>query len=382
MKVLTLIHGFHPVTGGAETAALEVASRAAAAGIEVVVVTAGAKGLPRRESIAGVPVFRSPMPPRSLGPMDPGAMLLFALGAVPMVHRLAREADVLHAHFTIPAGLMAWALSCLRRRPYLVTLHGSDVPGYHHERPHAGLYALTRPLARRVWRGADRVVAVSEELRQFVAAMEGSLPIEVVPNGVDTHRFAPPPDEAREPGRILLVGRLIRLKGHSVFLRALARVHRCWDGPLRAEIIGDGPELEDLRREAAALGVSDRVDFLGFVPHESLPALYARVSLFVMPSLGEALPMAILEAMASGLPVVASRVGGIPDVLPESGALYVPPGDEEALARAILAVLSEPGKARAMGRENRERAAGFHWDVIAMRYVRMYEEIRERARGR
>jgi glycosyltransferase involved in cell wall biosynthesis len=373
LRVLTVIHGFHPLRGGAETAALEIASRVAVAGFVPVVLTAGFGRAPREEWIRGIRVVRAPVPSRRPGPAGPASMLAFAASAFPAARRLAGASDIVHAHFTIPAGLLALLLRRTGKRPYLVTLPGSDVPGYS-ERPYSRLYGLTRPLVRAVWRGASQIVAVSEDLKRSALRIDPGASVEVIPSGVDAKRFAPPPDGERTAGRILLVGRLMRLKGQSVFLRALARVRKQWDGHLLAQIVGGGSDLENLRETSSRLGLSDIVEMPGFVGDEGLPGRYAQAALFVMPSLNDAAPLAILEAMASGLPVVASAVGGIPEALPAGGALLVPPGDEEALAGAILQLLSDPARAAAMGRENRTAATRYDWDVIAGRYGRLYEQ--------
>jgi len=374
VKVLAIIHGFHPLRGGAETAALEIASRARREGVETVVLTARMGGLPRDDEVRGVRVIRTRIPPRRLGPAGPGAMLAFAASALPRAHRLAGEADLVHAHFTLPAGLIALIARRTQGRPYLVSLPGSDVPGYS-LRPFSRLYGSTVPLVRRVWRGASRVVAVSEDLRRYALRVDPAARIEIIPSGVESARDGSTGEERREPGRILLVGRLIPLKGQAVFLRALARVRERYRGSLSAEIVGAGPDLERLRAEAARLGLSQVVSIPGFLSDEALATQYARASLFVMPSLNDAGPLAVLEAMAAGLPVVASAVGGIPEMVGRAGGLLVPPGDEQVLADAILAVLSDPARAAEMARTSRETALEFDWDAIARRYVSMYREV-------
>jgi len=218
-------------------------------------------------------------------------------------------------------------------------------------------------------------VAVSEDLRRHALRIDPAARIEVIPSGVDVARYASAGGAGRESGKILLVGRLIPLKGQAVFLRALARVRERHRGPLSAEIVGAGPDLEHLRSEAARLGLSEVVSIPGFVPDEALTARYARASLFVMPSLNDAGPLAVLEAMAAGLPVVASAVGGITEMVGRAGGILVPRGEEQALAGAIIDVLSNPVRAAAMAQSSREAALAFDWDTIARRYVGMYREV-------
>ena len=325
-------------------------------------------------------VVRALVPPRPAGPAGPGALLAFAASALPNALGLAREVDVVHAHFTLPAGLIAWVLRSARGRPFLVTLPGSDVPGYS-ARPFSRLYSMSTPLVRAIWRRAARVVAVSDDLRQAAFRLEPTARFDVIPSGVDTRRFAPPAGVRREPGRILLVGRLIGLKGQAVFLRSLARVRKRWGGPLSVEIVGGGPDQEQLRGLASELGVSDVVHIHGFVPDEELTAHYARASLFVLPSVNDAAPLAILEAMASGLPVVASAVGGIPEVLAGNEKVLFPAGDESALAEAIVRMISDPSLSDSIGMRNRERALAFDWDRIARRYLDLYREVAAQAKS-
>jgi len=127
------------------------------------------------------------------------------------------------------------------------------------------------------------------------------------------------------------------------------------EADLRVEVAGGGPCLEDLKRLVVELGIAERVTFLGEV--RDVPAVLARARLFVLPSRSEGIPLTVLEAMARGLPVVATRVGGLPEVVVEGKTGYlVPPADPAALAEAILTVWRDPGGGRAMGRTGRQRA--------------------------
>lgn len=374
MRILTIVHGFHPLRGGAETAALEIAVRTAGAGAVQTVLTAGLACAPGEETVRGVRILRAPMPPRGKGPTGPGAMLAFVLSGLPTALRLGAEQDIVHAHFGIPAGLLARIIRRRSGTPYLVTLPGSDVPGYN-DRPYSNLYKLSKPVLRSVWRHAARLAAVSEDLRAAALHIEPGVSIDVIPSGVDVKRFERTRGMERQAGRILVVGRLIPLKGHNVFLDALARVKASWSGPLTADILGQGPELENLRRKAAAAGLSNIVNVPGFVSDEELRKAYATASLFVMSSINDAAPLTVLEAMASGLPIVATAVGGVPESLSDRGAVFVKAGDAEAMAGAIHELLGDAGKAEAMGRENRTVVERFDWDIIAGRYLGLYEEI-------
>jgi glycosyltransferase involved in cell wall biosynthesis len=201
----------------------------------------------------------------------------------------------------------------------------------------------------------------------------------VIPNGVDVDRFPVAVDRPAviaalglpAGARLLIVvAKLYRQKGHAVLLRALTASDLPAD--LHVILLGEGPERAALTAEVARIGMSDRVHFLGDRP--DVPALLASSDLFVLPSLWEGLPMALLEAMASMLPVVATDVAGSRQVVVdgESG-LLVPPGDAGALASAIRLLLADPVLAGTMGTAARERVvSSFSGAAQAARHAELY----------
>jgi glycosyltransferase involved in cell wall biosynthesis len=197
----------------------------------------------------------------------------------------------------------------------------------------------------------------------------------VIPDFVDCQHFAPETvgAEAAAPA-IASVGRLSPEKGQATLLRAMPALLGV-SPDARVLLCGEGPEQDALRKLASELGISDRVEFLGFVP-DVRPVL-AAANVFVMPSLTEGLGVAALEAMAMAKPVVASAVGGLPESIAdgESG-LLVPAGDPEALSAAVLALLRNPGRARMMGAAGRDRALE-HYDrpVVVAQVMKLYQEV-------
>jgi len=270
--------------------------------------------------------------------------------------RAARAArpDVVYAHFLVPSGLIA---ALAGRAPLVVTAHGRDVRNVG-ELPGVGV--ATRLVVRR----AETVVCVSEYLRR---ELETKLPdalgkTEVVSSGVDLERFAVAPAPAGGP-HYLCVGALNERKNVVRLADAFARL----DGAATLTFAGDGP----LR---AALEGRDRVRLLGRVAHDAVPALLAGAHVLCQPSLLEPLGQALLEGMAAGRPVVATRIGGPPEFVPPAAGILVDPLDGEALARALrsAAALPIPNDA---GRE----AAAAH-DV--RRQAERIEAILLRAAGR
>jgi glycosyltransferase involved in cell wall biosynthesis len=272
------------------------------------------------------------------------------LAAVLRLRRALRSemGGVAHAH-----GLRAGALTVLalagprtRRPGILVTVHNAP--------PHGeGAPALVyRVLERVVARGADLVLCVSPDLeRRMRAAGARRVGRAVVPApGTPAAGVPRTPDGARPV--VLAAGRLAAQKGFGVLLDAAARWRDLEPEPLLV-IAGDGPLAGELRQRAASLGV--HAEFPGH--RDDIPALLASAAVFVLPSLWEGQPLVLQEALRAGVPVVATRAGGIPDLTGADAALLVPPGDAARLAEAVRAVLRDPALAARLRAAARERAA-------------------------
>lgn len=376
MRVLLLNPEYPPIGGGAGNASRHLARALAALGHEVTVLTAHYGPLPRHEEQDGVQVMRIPAlrrrPDRS-GALEQGAFLLSGWGHTVRLVR-HRRPDLILAFFGAPSGIIAWALPPGLRVPYVVALRGGDVPGF---RPYdfATYHRLISPLLRRVWRRAAAVVANSQGLRDLAQRFDPTVPIRVIPNGVDPQRFAPPEKRAWEPARLLFVGRLVYQKGLDVLLEALAGVPASL--PWQLTLVGDGPYRPTLETLAAQRGLRERLTFAGWQPPERIPAFYQQANLFVFPSRDEGMPNAVLEAMASGLPVVATRIAGNEELItPEVGVL-VPKDDPAALREAFLRLLPDADTRRRWGAAARRRVIQhFTWEATARRYLDLFREVR------
>ena len=285
---------------------------------------------------------------------------------------------VVHAHSGAwrPAAV---ACAVLRTDALVYTEHGR------HARQPRWRTFVDRWCARRTARVTAVSGAAALHLRNLLAL--GTAP-EVIHNGV-----APVPARrrSREEVRAALgltdevlvvsVGRLEPIKDHALLIDALSLL----DGtprPVCAAVLGSGSLAQELGRQAARLGVERRVFFLGY--RQDVADWLGAADLFVLSSAGEGLPLALLEAMSCGLPVVATSVGGVPEVLAGSGAgVLVPPGDRAALERAIRSLATDAGLRAAMGGAARDRARLYSRDEMVSRYAAVYDEVlRGRLSGR
>jgi glycosyltransferase involved in cell wall biosynthesis len=220
---------------------------------------------------------------------------------------------------------------------------------------------------------ADRIVAVSEAVKQVLVAQGADLGrVRVIPGGVDLRPFAAAGPLV--PGVVASLGRLEREKGFDVLLQAMAQV-RGGAGGSRLVLGGDGLLAGDLARQVAELGLQQRVELCGFVA--DVPGFLSRAGLFALASRSEGLGLVLVEAMAAGRPVVATRVGGIPEVVVDGETgLLVPPGDPGALAAGIQRLLDDPDLARRMGEAGQQRAqALFSAERMAAQTGALYEEL-------
>lgn len=297
------------------------------------------------------------------------------LAQAPRVRWLVRRLrpDLVHALHLTSYGFLAAVAGA---RPNLVSVWGTDVL----EAPR--LSPLHLAITRFALGRADAVTATGLHLAQeTLRYLPQQRPVTVVPYGVDIAQFSPA-ENGRRPGPLIVgsVGRLAPEKGLHFLLEAARRL--LGEGlDLRIVLAGDGPERR--RLEQAATGpLAGRVEFLGETAHEQVPSVLRQLDIFVMPSTWEGFGVAAVEAAACGLPVVASAVHGIPDVVVHGGTgLLVPPRDIGALAAAIRRLAKDDALRRQLGAAGRAFvAAHYRWEDNAGQMERLYDDLLTRGR--
>jgi glycosyltransferase involved in cell wall biosynthesis len=375
--VLMLISHFPPAVGGTERQAASLAEGLAASGHRVTILTLARMDAPPREERNGLLIERA------LIGSGRGPVFALTYGASLLYHmrRLQAGHAILHAHHLYLEAMAAVWAGRRAGLPAIAKVAGGGPDGDLARLRRAHLL-WTLPLLRRL----HRVVAISAEIEAELAAHGfGADRIVRIPNGVDVIRFAPPPDpEAawRETGlgpeTVLFLGRLEAEKGANVALHAWEKVVRSRPAA-KLVLAGDGPTRAELEAEVRRLGLENRVRFLGARPD---PETLLRASqVFVLPSRSEGMSNALLEAMATGLPCVATRVGGNRDLLEhEVTGLLVPPGDPEALADALAALLGCAELRARLGAAARAVAVEeYRMDRVLQRYAELYAVLAQEA---
>ncbi len=378
MKILLLTSSYHPYKGGVEELVRQLARAYRAKGHQgLVMAPRWPRSLARSEIVDGQLVLRLPMPLPSTHPRSLVSFMLRFPGAVARTLYIGWRwrPDVVHVQCVGPNGLYALILTSLLHVPLIVTSQGEQTMDA------ARVYqrsAVQRWILRRLLRRADAVTACSADALHNLASYGPiTAPASVVPNGVDPTEFLHPvlsPPRAR--AYILAIGRHVWNKGFDVLLRAFARLATRYPA-VDLVIAGDGPEHDNLIALAHELGIAERVVFPGRTDRAMTATLFHHALFFVLPSLHEPFGIVNLEAMAASKAVVATRAGGVPEIVHEGqNGLLVAPGDVDALAQAIEALLRDPARADQMGGAGaRLVAERYTWDRVASSYLELYAHV-------
>ena len=314
----------------------------------------------------------------------------FTDGVLAFQEEDGREYDLAHSHYWL-SGFVGQSLKSEWRVPHVVMFHTlAEAKNRHHLLEREPEYRIRGE--REVAGDADRIICASEGEKEMLTGLYGAMPqrVSVVPCGVDTLRFRPMNrDRVRcklglpenEP-IVLFVGRIEPLKGIDVLIEAAAKV----DGAFRVLVVGgdgkDAERIESLTVLASVLGLKERITFMDAVPHAELPLYYNAADVCVVPSYYESFGLVALEAMACGVPVVASRVGGLKDTVIDGRTGYLVPWRcPEPFAERLELLLSNEPLRRKLGREARAAAERFRWSEVAARVEDVYHDLVSQNRG-
>lgn len=377
MRILIINSEYPPIGGGAGNASENLAKELVALHQDVTVMTVIFDNLPGDSIENDVRVIRIKSLRRRQDRSGPFEQVVFmAAGSFGVISLLRKwRPDVILAFFGVPGGAVGWLMKMLAGIPYLVSLRGGDVPGF---RPYdfAFYHRLVGPMLHLVWKDAGAVVANSQGLKALAEGFDNNVDIKIVPNGVDIVRFELKSDLDWDPPKLLWVGRLVYQKGLDILFDALGDLKEL---PWTLKLVGDGPQRYDLEKIAVKKEIADRIEYLGWLGRDDLSRHYGDSNLFVFPSRHEGMPNAVLEAMASGLPVIATRIAGNEElIIPGKTGLLVPPGDTDALKDALSGLLPDPLRRKQMGAAARDRVENHYtWDQVARQYLSLLQEIVE-----
>jgi glycosyltransferase involved in cell wall biosynthesis len=374
VKILVLNYEFPPVGGGGGRACADLCQALAARGHEIRVLTSHARGLPRQERLDGYQVKRVLTGRRSYARASLTSMAAYIMNGFFPGLSILREwkPELIHVHFAVPTGILAYFLSRLRHLPYILTAHLGDVPGGVPEKTDRW-FRFIYPFTPRIWKEADLVIAVSDYTREL-ALKHYDIDIRVIPNGVKLPEDYQRPDQLQisNPPRIIFAGRFQPQKNLIFLIEALGQVK---DLPWICTLIGDGPQREAIEEKINQLGLVGRVHLTGWIHTEEVWQALGESDLLVMPSLSEGLPVVGVHALAHGLAIVANQAGGLSDLVEDGGnGRLCPVGDEACFINALRLTLEDSDTLREFRRASLARAQRYNIEHVADAYEQIFRE--------
>ncbi len=373
MRILTIIYEFPPIGGGGGRAAYDICRELAARDHDITVLTAHMQGLPLKNKEDGIFVERIPSLRKESFRATFFTMLAYVLSGLWAGLRLINihHPDIIHTHFAVPSGALAWTLSTLTGIPYVLTAHLGDVPGGVPEK--TGIwFRWLKPFTKPIWNHAKQVVAVSEFTRQL-ALMHYTVDIQVIPNGVDVLHLVPAMVKVNTPPRLVFAGRFVHQKNPLAIINILSQLK---DLNWTCSMLGDGPMFEDVKKEIAKHEMSDRFILPGWVTPEDVLDQFSKSDILFMPSFSEGLPVVGVQALAKGLAIVASRIGGFLDLVDhEKNGYLIDVQDTQSFAQKLREIISAPDLLLRFRQASIEKSGEFDIRKVVDKYESIFQII-------
>jgi glycosyltransferase involved in cell wall biosynthesis len=300
------------------------------------------------------------------------------LKARPCYRKLLRENDydLAHAFFGFPTGWLCYRTA--DKLPYIISLRGSDVPGGH-ARLKLDYKIFGSLVFKPIWEKASAIVACSQVFKNRAQKFLPSIAIDVIPNGVDLDRFYPEKSQRMpDMARLLTVGRLSATKRVEMLVDVVEILHKngC---KIHFTIVGGGASEQQLRQILTERKVAEIIEVTGRVEQETMPQVYRRHDIFVSASMQEGMSNAMLEAMASGLPIITTRCEGVEELIAGNGIIIEKP-NAEGIAAAIMQLIQDKHLFSSMSAASRKHAELFSWSSVANQYLQYYDDVLRRTR--
>lgn len=356
---------YPPLGGGAAPVTKSLAEELVYQGHEVDVVTMGYKGLPMEETINGVSVYRVPSIRKKIEISKFHEMLTYCISSTRFLPTLLKENeyDINHTHFIIPTGAVSGLF--YKQLPFIITTHGSDVPGHNKDR-FQFQHKLFKPISTAILNKASYVTSPSAYLKGEIIENFGVRKISIIPNGISINTCLP-----KEKGnKILTVSRLFKGKGIQYVIEAMKEIEG-----FEYVICGDGPYRSELEKQIERLHLGHKVKMRGFLKGEALKKEYESSKIFVFPSIAESFGMVLIEAMLAGCAVITSATTGCAEVVGDT-ALLVQPKDAEAIKKQLLTLIEDNKLCNKLGKRGRERVEReYSWPSVSHKYINLYNEV-------
>ena len=375
MKILMLNYEFPPIGGGAANAHRCLLQQyAGSSDLKVDVLTsAPGPGFFKENFADNITIYKVGLHKKELHFWRKTEVIEWLFKAKSHYRKLLREDDydLAHAFFGFPTGWLCYRTA--NKLPYIISLRGSDVPG-----EHARLkldYKILGPVFAAIWKKAAALVAPSEGLKNRALKFLPSVAIDVIPNGVELERFSPA-ETAKEPQvlRLLTVGRLSVTKRMEILIDAVEILHKA-NYKIHFTIVGGGQLQQKLKQIVSKKNLDNIIELTGRTDAEDMPQVYRKNDIFISASCAEGMSNAMLEAMASGLPIITTRCEGVDELVADNG-LVVENANAEEIAKAVKTLAGDRQLYKQMSIAARRQAEQFTWSGAAEKYLTLYERLK------
>lgn len=368
-KILVISYEFPPLGGGGAKVVAGLVEELQKSGYSFDIVTMGFKGLPRVEKCENVTIYRVPCIRLNKSMCYFPEMIPYLIMALPVLFKLVRMNNYVinHTHFIFPDAILSCLVKQFSGVPFVVTAHGSDVPGYNPDR-FKFIHKVLLPFWKYVTNRANTIICPSESIESLIHQSNPDAKTIVIPNGIDVHKFDP---TLQKEKKALAVTRLFERKGIQYFLNAHHQLNSDWE----VNIAGDGPYLKNIKELVAARNID--VNLLGFLDNNGpeLKDLYETSSIFVFPSESENFPICLLEAMVAGNAIITTRNTGCAEVVGDA-ALLVEPNNVEELKNAYQKLMVDDVLREKLGKMARHRVENlFSWERVRTDTIDLYDSL-------
>lgn len=382
-RILVLTYEYPPIGGGGGRVAREIARRLSKQNFEFHIITARWGNLPKFNRENGIYLHRiwaGRIHPDRCSIFEMGLYLIsstvFAIQALKHI-----RPHLVHVHFAVPSGPLGYLIKKLYNIPYLITLHGGDVPGFLPEETDF-VFRVIKPFTVPIWKEAEYVIAVSESLKELAEQAYPGIPVLVIPNGIDVPPTFSQYESGKQKVRILFIGRFSKQKDPILFVKSI-NILLNMDASLKNKIdvwmIGDGYLRPVVERYNKKFDLTDVIKITGWMNDVDISKILAQADILVNTSRAEGFSLAMLQAMASGVAVVATNVPGNREVIQHGvTGLLASPGSASQLASAIYDLIFNEELRDYIKKNAFCSIKKYNWDFICSKYAQIYKSVCEK----
>ena len=270
---------------------------------------------------------------------------------------------------TVPAGFVSFLLLAVFKLPYYIRIGGPDIPGF--EKRYKTVYKIISPLIKLIWKNAKLLIAKCKAEYEMIKNINPKLNIKIIYNGVDIQKFFPLEKIFNNPLKIVCSARLIKRKGQDILIKAIAKLKE--KGIIyRLDLIGEGDEKDNYKRLITDLNIADQICFCGYIRRKRIPEIYQKADIFVLPSYNEGMSNALLEAMACGLPVVVTNVGGTEELVDKSNGYIFTKGSTDELSNILKHIYINKNELPNKSLNSLQKAQNLSWKIIGEKYLELF----------